>query len=87
MHVLYVIFLEGLGSCTPEIMDIILIWIAYPRCPKRLCYLIKDLLVFFLDIVMIASDIIFSELGFVSNIKVSINVFCFCMVKGVAYPM
>ena len=84
---MYIIFLEKLGNYTPEIMDIILIWAVYPRCLKYLYYLIRDLLIFSLDIVIIAFNIIFFKLNFIFNTKISINVFCFYMIKDIIYPM
>ena len=65
----------------------ILIWTVYSRCPKYLYYLIKDLLIFFLNIIIIASNIISSKLGFIFNIKVSINVSCFYIVKNIIYSI
>ena len=87
MYTLYIIFSEKLKNYIPKIVDIILIWAVYPRYPKYLYYLIRDLLIFFLDIIMITFNIIFSKLNFIFNIGAFINVSCFYIVKGVVYPM
>ena len=68
-------------------MDIILIWTIHSKYPKCLYYLIKDLLAFFLDTVIITSNIIFFKLDFVFNAKTPINISYFYMVKNIIYPI
>ena len=84
---MYIIFLERLGSYIFKIIDIILIWAVYPRCPKCLYYLIRDLLASSLDVVMIASNIISFKLGFISNAGVFINISYFYIIKNIVYPI
>ena len=87
MYASHIIFLEGSRSCTPEIMDMILTWATHPRCSKCLYHLIRDLLIFSLDIVVITSNIISFELGFIFNVGVSTNTSCFYIIKNIIYPM
>ena len=87
MHVLHIIFLKKLKNYTPKIVDIILIWAVYPRYSKYLYYLIRDLLAFSLNIIIITSNIIFSKLDFVFNARTSINISYFYIIKGAIYPI
>ena len=85
MHTLHIIFLKKSGNYISKIINIILIWVIYFKYSKYLYYLIKNLLTFFLDVVIIVFDIIFFKLDFISNTEVFINVFYFYMVKNIIY--
>ena len=85
MYILYIIFLEKLRSYISEIINIILTWAICSKYFKYLYHLIKDLLIFFLDAVMIASNIISFKLNFIFNAGIFINIFYFYIIKDTAY--
>ena len=87
IYISHIIFLEGLRNCIFGIIDIILIWAACFRCFKYLYYLIKDSLVFSLNIVIIIFNIIFFKLNFVFNAGVFINIFYFYIIKNTIYSI
>ena len=87
IYILYIIFLEGLRSYIPKIINIILTWAARLKYSKYLCHLIRDSLVSSLNTVMITSNIISSKLDSISNAKTSINASYFCIIKDIVYPI
>ena len=85
IYISHIIFLKKLGNYIFKIINIILIWTIYLKYFKYLYYLIRDLLVSFLNIVIIVFNIIFSKLDSIFNVEISINIFYFYIVKDIIY--